>query len=232
MPAMIFVHEVHKVHGPRSRAFEAAFRDEWAPVLAKSDARLLWFFHQAHGSGPSYVVVTITAFTGAAAWEDFAFRVQRGDLNPLARHLDEFRHDVTGKVLLPLPWSPLQEVDFAEVDAADAQHPASLFMEDTGWPYEGRLDDYVAALGEDYRPMVANSSIIDLQAAFQPAYGTHRRREAILLQRIPEHQALLGLLTHEEPESYPEDSWMTKALTIRDQWESRLLRTAPWSPRW
>ena len=46
------------------------------------------------------------------------------------------------------------------------------------------------------------------------------------------HGQLLRLLTYEEPESYPEDSWMTKALTLRDQWESRLLRTAPWSPLW
>ena len=34
--------------------FEAAFRDEWMPILAKGDdARLLWFCHHAHGSGPA-----------------------------------------------------------------------------------------------------------------------------------------------------------------------------------
>ena len=68
------------------------------------------------------------------------------------------------------------------------------------------------------------------QACFQPAFGQVRRREAILWQRLRSNDNLLRLLTHEEPPSYPEDSWMTKALTLRDRWESRLLRTAPWSP--
>ena len=51
-----------------------------------------------------------------------------------------------------------------------------------------------------------------------------------LIGRLTSNDNLLRLLTHEEPPSYPEDSWMTKALTLRDRWESRLLRTAPWSP--
>ena len=61
-----------------------------------------------------------------------------------------------------------------------------------------------------------------------PGHG----REVVLVQKLKDDNQLLRLLTYEEPESYPEDSWMTKALTLRDQWESRLLRTAPWSPLW
>ncbi len=59
---MLFLHEVHEVKGAAEEEFESAFRDEWMPTLAKSaDARLLWFCHHAHGSGPAYNVVTITA---------------------------------------------------------------------------------------------------------------------------------------------------------------------------
>jgi len=105
-------------------------------------------------------------------------------------------------------------------------------MEDTGWPFEDKLDDYTRALGEWYEPMVRESRLIEVQAFLQPAPGAGPRREVVLVQKLKDHGQLLRLLTYEEPESYPEDSWMTKALTLRDQWESRLLRTAPWSPLW
>src|SRR5205823_3609100 len=151
------------------RDFERAMRDDYRAILTKGDdARLLWYFHQAHGTGLSYTVVTVTAFTGAPAWHDFARRVQQGDLQGFATELDELRHEVRGKLL----------------------------------------------------------------AFLQPAAGAGPRREVVLVQKLKDHSQLLRLLTYEEPESYPADSWMTKALTLRDQWESRLLRTAPWSPLW
>ena len=37
--------------------------------------------------------------------------------------------------MLPVYWSAIQEVDFAEVPTDGAEHELSLFMEDTGWPY-------------------------------------------------------------------------------------------------
>ena len=120
----------------------------------------------------------------------------------------------------------------AIVSASPAEHEPSLYMEDTGWPFEGKLDDYVRALGEWYEPMVRKSPLIEVQAFLQPAAGAGPRREVVLVQKLKDHSQLLRLLTYEEPESYPADSWMTKALTLRDQWESRLLRTAPWSPLW
>ena len=76
---MLFLHETHRVKGAAEEEFESAFRDEWMPTLAKGgDARLLWFCHHAHGSGPAYNVVTITALRDGAAWEDLARRIQRG----------------------------------------------------------------------------------------------------------------------------------------------------------
>jgi hypothetical protein len=230
---MLLMHEEHRLVGTRSRDFEHAMRDDFRAILAKGDeARLLWYFHLAHGTGLSYTVVTVTAFTSARAWHDFALRVQRGDLQGFAAELDRLRHEVRGKLLLPTPWSPMQELDLARLDTAPAEHEPSLYMEDTGWPFEDRLGDYTRALGEWYEPMVRNSQLIEVQAFLQPAPGAGPRREVVLVQKLKDHSQLLRLLTYEEPESYPEDSWMTKALTLRDQWESRLLRTAPWSPLW
>ena len=73
-----------------------------APSSAKGDdARLLWYFHQAHGTGLSYTVVTVTAFTSAQAWHDFALRLQHGDLQRFAAELDGLRHDVQRQAVAP-----------------------------------------------------------------------------------------------------------------------------------
>ncbi len=83
------------------------------PMLAAGDeARLLWYTNQAHGSGPAYTVITVTAVRDGAAWENLTLRVQKGDLQEWMRGLDELRHEVDAKLLVPLPWSPIQQVSF------------------------------------------------------------------------------------------------------------------------
>jgi hypothetical protein len=108
-------------------------------------------------------------------------------------------------------------------------------MEDTGWP-TAPLDDYIAFWDTDYfRPMSAPSSgrhILQIDACFQPAFGTHRRPEAMLLQKILSYDLLLGLIAaprEYDPTTWP-GSYMHNGLDYRDQWESKLLRTAAWSP--
>ncbi len=235
---MLFLHETHKVVGARQDEFEAAYREGWMPTLAKADnARLLWYTNHAHGSGLSYNVVTITGIADGAAWESLARRAQSGDLRPWMRELDTLRHEVTGKILLPVTWSPLQTVDLATVPTDGATHPLTLFMEDTGWPY-APLDDYIRSWDEIYyRPLSqapAKMRILDIQACFQVAHGSNRRREAMLWQKIHEsnnYAALVHLLTNEiAPEHRAAGSYMFEALKYRDQWESRLLRTSAWSP--
>lgn len=230
---MLFLHETHEVKGASEEEFESAFRDEWMPILAKSDdARLLWFCHHAHGSGPAYNVVTITALRDGAAWEDLARRVQRGDLKPWARKVDELRHSVTGKVLFPVHWSPMGDVDLTTVPTDGATHELSLYMEDTGHPH-APIDDYVEFWGTGYYgPMKERAAnLLDIQAVFQVAFGTGVRKEAILMQKIVNHQVLMHLLTHDtDPAHRQPGQFMHDALAFRDSWDSRLLRTSNWSP--
>jgi hypothetical protein len=144
---------------------------------------------------------------------------------------------VTGKILLPVDWSPLQTVDLATVPTDGATHPPSLFMEDTGWPY-APLDDYIRMWDEIYYRLLSKAPpgmrILDIQACFQIAHGSYRRREAMLWQKIDDannYAALVRLLTTEtSPEHRVPGSYMVEALKYRDQWESRLLRTSDWSP--
>jgi hypothetical protein len=229
---VLFMHEVHKVRGRAEDQFEAAFRDGWVPILgAGDDARLLWYTNHAHGSGPAYTVVTVTAVRDGGAFERLALRVQKGDLKQWMRELDELRHDVEAKMLVPLPWSPLQDVDFDEVPVDGREHELTLYMEDTMWPYEDRFLDYIDRCGEVYAKRIDRPEpLLTIEAAFQPAFGSHLRREVALMQRIHQPDGLLKLLQTEiAPEQRAPGTWMHDALELRDQWTSRLLRTSSWS---
>jgi len=230
---MLFLHEVHEVKGAAEEEFESAFRDGWMPALADSDdARLLWYCNHAHGSGPAYNVVTITALRDGEAWETLARRIQRGDLKDWARAVDEHRHGVTGKLLFGVHWSPMADLDLAAVPTDGSTHGLSLYMEDTGWPHAA-IDDYVEFWGTGYyEPMRARAAnLLDIQAVFQVAFGAGRRKEAILMQKIVNDQVLLHLLTHDtDPEHRRPGQFMFDALAYRDRWESKLLRTSRWSP--
>ncbi len=233
---MLFMHEVHSVVGEKEREFEAAYRDEWMPRLASGDdARLLWYLNQAHGSGPAYTVVTVTAVPDGDAYQRLAERLRGGDLLDWSRAIGEMRHDVVGKMLVPVHWSPLSEVDLAAVPTDGAEHELSLYMEDTGWP-SAPLDDYIDFWNDEYfqmmRKLPADRRILEIEGCFQVAFGTHRRPEAILVQKILSYDLLMGLIS--EPENYDPDRWpgsyMHRGLRYRDQWESRLLRSSAWSP--
>src|SRR5271167_2626110 len=230
---MLFMHEVHTVRGRAEDEFEAAFRDGWMAMLGAGDeARLLWYANHAHGSGPAYTVVTVTAVRDGAAWERLARRIQRGDLRQWMRELDALRHDVEAKLLVALPWSPLQDVPFGEIPTDGREHELTLYMEDTMWPYEDKFEEYIVRSGDVYaRSLEHPSSMLKMHAAFQPALGSHVRREVILMQRISRPEALLDLLRSHIPAEYrAPGTWMHDALDLRDQWTSRLLRTAEWSP--
>jgi len=234
---VLLLHEVHRVRGAREDDFEAAFRDRWMPELARGDdARLLYFMHLAHGSGRAYTAVTVTAVRDGAAWERLARSVQDGALRSWAHDVDQVRHGVHGKVLVTVPWSPPLVEDLDAVPTEPADHPLTLFMEDTAWPHDGMLDDYLEAARTHYAPSLVESArggraILELLAAFQTAWGTGRRSEVVLWQRILENARLQRLLETEVPPAFRgPGSWMHDALAVRDDWESRLLRTTRWSP--
>jgi hypothetical protein len=231
-PMTLFLHETHRVRGVAEDDFEAHYRDRWMSALAEGDdARLLWYAHQAHGTGPAYAIVTITAVRDGIAYERLLDRVASGDLRSWARDLDGLQHDSVGKVLQPLPWSPISDLDLSTVpiDPA-AEHELTLYMEDTGWPHKP-LDDYTSFWGEVYAPMLEHSQLLRIEACFQVAFGSGRRPEAILMQKVIDHSVLLRLFENETPAAMKQPgTFMHDALQVRDQWESRLLRTSAWSP--
>jgi hypothetical protein len=230
---MLYLHEVHRVKGLRAHEFSARYT-EWMGILGKTDyARLIWYADHAHGTGPSYQVISYTAITDAKAWEVLAWRLQRGDLQSWLRGLDELRHDVTSKLLVPLHWSPIQEINLQEVPIDGRLHERTLVMEDTGWP-SVPLDDYTNYWDAGYyRQMTQGKFWYEVTASFQPAFGTGLRPEALLWQRLFDNGKLMELYAEgdETSEKSPTPgSFIEQALQYRDQWVSKLLRFAPWSP--
>jgi hypothetical protein len=231
---MLFLHEVHRVVGAKEKEFEIAYRAGWMEALAgDGDARLLWFMHHAHGTGPSYQVVTLTALADGAAWERLARRVQHGDLRDWVREVDSCRHDVQARLLMALDFSPL-DVDLAEVPTDGRRHEPALYMEDTMWPRRGKAEEYIAAAGGIYTKTLASESarrLISIEAAYQTMPGAGRHPEITLMQKVRDMRGLVRLLTTDMPEEMARPgNWMHDALEFRDQWRSKLLRTASWSP--
>lgn len=235
---MLVVHEVHRVVGEQDQEFEELYRSH----PDDDDLRLLYYLHHAHGTGPSYTVITMTAVRDANAWSRASNRMRYGDLRDWANAVDALRHEHRAKVLTPLPFSPpdsaLTNVDFASPPTAtgrDDQEQA-LFMEDTAWPYRGRYEAYLDKAGTLYvetlrRAEASGRSMLRLEAALTPVWGTGRRREIVLWQRVTKPEFLSGLFSRDVPaEHRAAGTWMHDALEVRDQWESRLLRSASWSP--
>lgn len=232
---MLLLHEVHTVAGKHEDAFEAAFRDGLMPTLgADDDARLLYFLRLAHGTGRAYHTVTITALRDGAAYERLATRVQRGDLRSWAADLDHLRHEVSGKLLLQVDWSPMGDLDLGTVPTDGREHDAVLYMEDSAWPHEALLDQYLDKARTHYAPSLeqrTERSLLTLLGVFQAALGAPRRREVVLWQRVDFPDRLPALFTRELPAQVKgPGTWMHDALEVRDDWESRLLRSARWSP--
>ena len=159
---MLFVHETHSVVGKSAEQFEAAYRDGWMPALAAgSDARLLWYFDLAHGTGLSYRVVTVTAVDdGAILGRVSPSGWPTATCAPGRAHRDGLQHSSTSRVLTPLGWSPPIGA-LSAVPGDPVLHEPVLYMEDTMWPFPGKIRAYIEASGTVYRKALAGTELAD-----------------------------------------------------------------------
>ena len=135
--------------------------------------------------------------------------------------------------MTPLAWSPTI-VPLAEIPTDPVEHEPTMYMEDTMWPFPGKVDQYIEAAGEVYRRALAaeGSQVqMSIELATQSMPGAGRYPEVTLMQKLSSIPRLIRLLTNDIPEEVTgPGSWMHEALELRDQWQSRLLRSAAWSP--
>jgi hypothetical protein len=229
--AMIYLHEIHEVLGGKMEEFGDAMRTQWRPLLEDGGhAKLLWYWHLTHGTGPSYQAVSISAVRDWAAWGELVARAASdARWKEWQRRAWTLRRELTTKLLLPTSWSPLAVDLSVETPAREVETPG-LYLHDTGWPFSGKLDEYVEALGSIFYPQTKNARMISVSACWTVAPGTGRHHEVVLLQRIEDWEQFSRLLTRGE-HGAQRGGWMEAGLRYRDRWESKLLRCAPWSPR-
>lgn len=228
---MLFVHETHDVTGGRMAEFGDAVRTRWRPLLeADGTARLLWHWELAHGTNVSYQAITLSAVRDWAAWGALVARMRDDPrMREWQRDVWTLRREVTAKLLVPAPWSPLQGVDLAATANRTTGDAPALFLHDTGWPFSGKLDDYVDALGGIFYPQTKHARMISVAGCWTVAPGTGRHHEVVLLQRIEDWDAFAHLLARGE-QGAQRSGWMVEGLRYRERWESKLLRAATWSP--
>ena len=212
--------------------FSAAMRDTWRPLIEeRNQARLLWYWELTHGTGASYQAVTLTAVRDWATWGSL---VERQLHDPRLREWQKLawtlRKEVTAKVLLATPWSPLADIDLSATPIVHDVSEPTLYLHYTGWPFPGKLEEYVEALGTIFYPQTRNAKMISVEACWRTAPGTGKHHEVVLLQKITDWSQFSRLLTRGE-QSHQRSGWMVEGLRFRDQWESKLLRCARWSPR-
>ena len=201
---MLFVHEVHTIAGGTADEFEAAYREGWLPALAGTDgARLLWYLHQAHGTGPAYRVVTVTAVASTdalgATWSSAPRRaVSASGGTPSTRCATTWRPRCSSRCRgRRCKRSSLTTVP------TSSKHRSTCSWRTRRGRSTG-LDDYLEQAGTLYvdtlaRSAAAGRAILELVGAFQPVFGTGRHREVVLWQRVTRNDALVPLLTREVP---------------------------------
>jgi hypothetical protein len=225
---MIYVHETHEIVGGKMDEFAAAVRDVWRPRLEEhGGARLVWYWELTHGTGASYQAISLTAVRDWETWGDL---VGRGIVRDWQREASALRKDVVAKVMLPAEWSPLQVVSLDDAWPLKEVESPTMYLHDTGWPFPGKLEPYVEALGRVLKPQEARTGMMSVAACFATAPGTGRQHEVLLLQRLDKWEPFARLLTEGEHNA-PKGGWMEEGLKYRDRWESKLLRCACWSPR-
>jgi len=227
---MLFVHETHEVMGGKMEAFGDAVRTVWRPLLEeRGDARLLWFWELTHGTGASYEAISLTAVRDWSAWGALVARADDPRHRAWQRDVCALRKDVIAKILQPAAWSPLATVDLAAVDTPRAASTPALYLHDTGWPFPGRLEVYVEALGRVLHPQETASRMLSVVACLTVAPGAGRHHEVVLLQRVEDWERFMELLRRGE-QGAQRGGWMEEGLRYRDRWESKLLRCTAWSP--
>ena len=201
---MLLLHEVHTVAGRHEEAFEAAYRETLdaharqdrrhaAPLLPEARAR-----HRTRVPPRRRSPACATATRTSARR-----RVQTGDLRSWAADVDRYRHEVKGKLLLPVDWSPMRD----DRPRNGARPTAANTTTCCSWrTARGRTRRSSTSTSKPRARTTRRASSNRRSArcsrcsrVFQAALGAPRRREVMLWQRVDFPERLPGLFTRELP---------------------------------
>jgi hypothetical protein len=231
---MFLLLEEHRVIGRKKGEFEQRYRDGSEQFIGDDDFRLLWYFDVAHGTGPSYRVITGTAIRDGEAWERFLRRAESGDVHKWLVQLDELRYFVDGRILSPTKWTPLKD-PFADAGPGVApDHEKYLYWMTCGFP-SCTLEDYSEEFiyKQWFAPEngIVYGGMARIDGFFLSSWGAGRWPEGVLIEKIESPEQLKMLIgEHETMQFTRRRKYLSSGLQYRDQWTTTLLRTSTWSP--
>ncbi len=165
----------------------------WMPALAADDdARLLYYLKLAHGTGRAYHHTSRSPRSrDGAAYERLARAHPTRRPPRLGRR--RRRHAPRGEGQAAATRRVVADAATsisATVPTDGREHDAVLYMEDSAWPYEGKLDDYLEKARTHYAPSLeqrSERSLLTLLAVFQAALGraAPARGHALAARRLP-----------------------------------------------
>jgi hypothetical protein len=219
---MIYCIERHHLIGEHDREFEELYARTYLPRLDEEDeARLLWYAQTPHGAGEAYYIVTVTGFADVAAWERWGERLRRGDLADWLEEADSRRYRCVGSLVSELPWSPLQLTELPPASPGTSK-PGLLRLDVLGFE---RYEQLIAMSAWETDRKLA---VMELVGAFVPILAPFDEIQAFLLYRIGAHDEVVRAFDADGGRApwlggYPLPGGVVHL-------ESRLLRTASWSP--
>jgi hypothetical protein len=161
-------------------------------------------------------------------FEGFATR-ERGSAT--TRALRDQRNGVQTRLLRPIDYDPWTAADTAIPDGP-REGKSVAYMHDFVPPVTGQMRGYIDMMRERYMALSSQElSGVVLRTSWQTVSGGGRMPEMFNLSEIRDVDALVALIAHEIPREYKQmGTWMWEALATRDQWTTRLARSATWSP--
>jgi|tagenome__1003787_1003787.scaffolds.fasta_scaffold20973141_3 hypothetical protein len=226
---MLYLHQIHELAPETQAAFESFVRDDWLPVVNSHDgSRFAWYGTATSVARFADEAITIVAFDDASAFDRFA-TAERESAASIS--LRDRRTSVQTRLLKPIDYDPWTAAD-TKIPDGPQEGEAVAYMHDFVPPVTGQMRGYIDMMRERYMALSSQElSGIVLRTSWQTVSGGGRMPEMFNLSEIRDVDALVALIAHEIPREYKEmGTWMWEALAARDQWTTRLARSATWSP--
>jgi hypothetical protein len=226
---VLYLHQIHDLQPGNETAFEAFVRDEWLPAVNAHDgAKFAWYGASTSAARFAHEAITIVAFDDIGAFDGFATKERE---SAVTRSLQRQRDRVQTRLLRPIDYDPWTAADTTIPDGPQ-EGESVAYMHDFVPPVTGQMRGYVDMMRERYMALSSQElSGVVLRTSWQTVSGGGRLPEMFNLSEIRDVDALVALIAHEIPREYKQmGTWMWEALATRDQWTTRLARSATWSP--
>ena len=228
---MLILHQLSRVASHNREQFEQLHRDQWLPSVAQiGSCRFAWYAMATPLARRTDEVATITVIPQDDVDEFFA-AVRSGSLAALASEISALRDSVETRLMRPIDYDPWARSG-VEIPAEPVFGPTATYMHDFVPPCDGQMNAYSDMMRDKYMALTdADLSGVVLRMSWQTVAGGGPVPEMFNLSEVLDLDMLQALFVHDVPrEQKAMGTWMWDALAVRDQWTTRLLRCAEWSP--